>query len=308
MGGRDRHLQQRHPRDRRRLHRSRRRRPQHPRDAQPRRQRRAHRAERAADLRRPRVLHPQRRLQHAGRAEVQQPGRRDRVSQHDHRGEPHGAAGVERALRRTTCSWAPMRRSGIAVLGGPTAYSTYDYNGYRPNRGAEFAVLVARSEAGHAGRLRPAAEPGASDSRRSRSWPPPPVRRRTASRWTTTSSRACVRRRRRIRRSPARRTTRADLNFRLKPGEQSRGRGRASAERERRRSPEKRRTSAPTKWVSGARLRTALAEAGAVLPVRRSGRAHREVRRSGETLTGRSGDRNARRGTKVPRYVLQLVM
>ena len=27
---------------------------------------------------------------------------------------------------------------GIAVLGGPTAYSSYDYNGYRPNRGAEF--------------------------------------------------------------------------------------------------------------------------------------------------------------------------
>jgi hypothetical protein len=29
---------------------------------------------------------------------------------------------------------APM---GIAVLGGPTAYSTYDYDGFRPNRGAE---------------------------------------------------------------------------------------------------------------------------------------------------------------------------
>ena len=28
-------------------------------------------------------------------------------------------------------------RAGIAVLGGPTAYSTYDYDGYRPNRGAE---------------------------------------------------------------------------------------------------------------------------------------------------------------------------
>ena len=27
--------------------------------------------------------------------------------------------------------------AGIAVLGGPTGYSTYDYNGYRPNRGAE---------------------------------------------------------------------------------------------------------------------------------------------------------------------------
>jgi hypothetical protein len=26
--------------------------------------------------------------------------------------------------------------AGIAALGGPTAYSTYDYNGYRPNRGA----------------------------------------------------------------------------------------------------------------------------------------------------------------------------
>ena len=28
-------------------------------------------------------------------------------------------------------------RAGIAVLGGPTAYSTYDYDGFRPNRGAE---------------------------------------------------------------------------------------------------------------------------------------------------------------------------
>jgi len=27
---------------------------------------------------------------------------------------------------------------GIAALGGPTAYSTYDYNGYRRNRGAPF--------------------------------------------------------------------------------------------------------------------------------------------------------------------------
>jgi hypothetical protein len=26
----------------------------------------------------------------------------------------------------------------ISVLGGPTAYSTYDYDAYRPNRGAEF--------------------------------------------------------------------------------------------------------------------------------------------------------------------------
>jgi hypothetical protein len=28
--------------------------------------------------------------------------------------------------------------TGITVLGGPTAYSKYDFNGYRPNRGAEF--------------------------------------------------------------------------------------------------------------------------------------------------------------------------
>ena len=26
--------------------------------------------------------------------------------------------------------------AGISVMGGPTAYSSYDYNGYRPNRGA----------------------------------------------------------------------------------------------------------------------------------------------------------------------------
>jgi hypothetical protein len=29
------------------------------------------------------------------------------------------------------------RAAGVASLGGPTAYSTYDYNGYRPNRGVE---------------------------------------------------------------------------------------------------------------------------------------------------------------------------
>jgi hypothetical protein len=28
--------------------------------------------------------------------------------------------------------------TGIAILGGPTSYSTYDYDGFRPNRGAEF--------------------------------------------------------------------------------------------------------------------------------------------------------------------------
>ena len=49
----------------------------------------------------------------------------------------------------------------ISVLGGPTAYSTYDYNGYRPNRGAEFQYSMARPEAGRADRLRDRPEAGA---------------------------------------------------------------------------------------------------------------------------------------------------
>ncbi len=106
---------------------------------------------------------------------------------------------------------------GISVLGGPTAYSTYDYNGYRPNRGAEFQYSWLGPKPGvrvdyDSRRTR------RSGSRRSRNWPPPRGRRPTASRSTTTSSRACVRRRRRTRRSPGTPYHAADLDFRLKPG------------------------------------------------------------------------------------------
>ena len=149
-------------RHRRRLHRSRRRRAQHPRDAQPRRQRGAHGAQRAADLRRPRVLHPQHRLQHAGRAEVHQSGRRDRATttRSSRRTGPRSASRTRTS--RTTCSSAPTRRRGSRSLGGPTAYSTYDYNGFRPNRGAEFQYTWLGTEARRARRLRPSAEAGAA--------------------------------------------------------------------------------------------------------------------------------------------------
>ena len=154
------------------------------------RQRGPHRAERAADLRRPGVLHPQHRLQHARGAEVQQPGRGDRLSQHDHRGEPHRATRLERALQEQPVS-GHRCAGGIAVLGGPTAYSTYDYNGYRPNRGAEIASTrgsVRNQACRSTTRSPPSRRRG---SRRWRSSPRPPARRRMGSKSTTTSSRAC---------------------------------------------------------------------------------------------------------------------
>ena len=107
-------------------------------------------------------------------------------------------------------------RTGIAVLGGPTAYSTYDYNGYRPNRGADPQYTWLGPKPGvrvdyDIDRSRRRA------SRRSRSWLPPPARRRTALKWTTTSSKICARPRRPTRRSRARPYEATSLNFRLKP-------------------------------------------------------------------------------------------
>ena len=97
--------------------------------------------------------------------------------------------------------------TGIASLGGPTAYSTYDYDGFRPNRGAEFSIrgrgpVRACVWTTTVRRIR------RSGSRRSRSWRQLPVQRRTASKWTTTSSRECARRLRRTRRSQGRPTRR----------------------------------------------------------------------------------------------------
>ncbi len=106
---------------------------------------------------------------------------------------------------------------GISVLGGPTAYSTYDYNGYRPNRGAEFQYSWLGPKPGVRVDYE-SAEPGAAvqDARGARGRNG--RRRLTGSRSITTSSRACVRRCRRIRRSPARPTTPRISDFRLKPG------------------------------------------------------------------------------------------
>ena len=52
----------------------------------------------------------------------------------ENRTEP---AGVERALREQPVSRDRYDRRHRVVLGGPTAYSTYDYDGFRPNRGVE---------------------------------------------------------------------------------------------------------------------------------------------------------------------------
>ncbi len=82
------------------------------------------------------------------------------------------------------------RQNGIAS-GGPTTYSTYDYDGFRPNKGDEqnYMWIGARPPA-----LADYAKCSRSGSRRSRSWRRPPARRRMASKSTTTSSNACNRR------------------------------------------------------------------------------------------------------------------
>ena len=91
---------------------------------------------------------------------------------------------------------------GITVLGGPTAYSSYDYNGYRPNRAAEsnYSWLGPKPGVQSTTRSFPIRRRG---SRRSRISPRPPARRPMGSKWTTTSSRISVRQSRRIRRSQA---------------------------------------------------------------------------------------------------------
>ena len=95
---------------------------------------------------------------------------------------------------------------GIAVLGGPTAYSTLRLQrlSAQPRRGAPVLRGSVRSQACWSTTRSP--PEAARGSRRSRSSPRRRARRPTGSKWTTTSSRICVRQPRRIRRSPARPT------------------------------------------------------------------------------------------------------
>ena len=232
---RDRHLQQRHPRDRRRLHRGRRRRAQHPRDAQSRRQRRAHGPQRAADLRRPAYYIRNVVYNTPVALKFSNPAGVIVLPQHDHRGEPHGAARVERALPEQ-----PVPRHGRAdrhlrarrpdrVLDattttaiGRTAAAEFHYTWLGPQAGRDAWTTIGR-------RTR------RSGSRRSRSLRRRPGRKRTASKidydifesLASAGDAGLVA-------SRARRIDAVDLNFRSEGGRQGRRRRRAAAERERR--------------------------------------------------------------------------
>ena len=91
---------------------------------------------------------------------------------------------------------------GIAVLGGPTAYSSYDYNGYRPNRAAELTTRGSVRKPGvqvdydtppdQALRFKTLADLAAATGQETH-----------GSKSTTTSLRISVRQSRRIRRSQA---------------------------------------------------------------------------------------------------------
>ena len=97
----DRHLQQRHSPDQRRLHRVRRRRAQHPRLSKSRRERRPQRLQRPADVRRAGLLLPQRALSRARGRSIQvqrEAGGHPGVPQHDDRRADCARSLLERSL------------------------------------------------------------------------------------------------------------------------------------------------------------------------------------------------------------------
>ena len=173
--------------------------------AQPRRQRRAHRPERAADLRRPRVLHPQRRST-TRRSRSSSATRPASIVYHNTIiAENRTAQRVSNAHFRNNLFLGTDAPVGISVLGGPTAYSSYDYNGYRPNRGAEFQYSWLGPRAGRAWwTTTSSAERGAAiqDARGAGGGHGPGDARHRGGLRHLREPR--VRRRRRIRRSPAR--------------------------------------------------------------------------------------------------------
>ena len=109
----------------------------------------------------PAALHPQRRSQHAGRAEIREPAGVV-VLHNTFIAENRTAQRVSNADFRNNLFLGTDARTGIAVLGGPTAYSIYDYNGYRPNRGADAQYTWLGTETRCPRRLRRRAETGAA--------------------------------------------------------------------------------------------------------------------------------------------------
>ena len=99
------------------------------------------------------LLHPQRALPraHRLRSEVQREARRPgALSQHHHFRGPAGRPVLERPLPQQPVPGhrraGPRRSSGSPT---PPPYSTYDYNGYRPNPKAKDQFLWKSPRAGH---------------------------------------------------------------------------------------------------------------------------------------------------------------
>ena len=156
--------------------------------------------------------------------------------------------------------------AGISVLGGPTAYSTYDYNGYRPNRGAEFQYSWLGPKPGVRVDYESDGEPGAAvqdargaGGRDGAGDPRDRGRLRHLREPAPTGAAGFVEARQAVRRRGS--------ELPIEAREQSCGRGRPAAERERR---VRRQSSRPRRVRSRpgrTRLRTAVAEGAAVLPV-----------------------------------------
>ena len=159
-------------------------------------------------------------------------------------------------------------RTGIAVLGGPTAYSTYDYNGYRPNRGADPQYTWLGTETRRPRRLRHRTEAGAAlrDARRTGCrHRPGDARHGSGLRHLRRSSRALA-----ARLVEAVASLRGD-EPQLPPqaGQQSGGCRRQAAERQRRVQRPCSRSRRLRSGAAGAGVRTEMVEGAVVLSVSR---------------------------------------
>ncbi len=90
------------------------------------------------------------------------------LQQHDRRGGPHEPQ-FSNAHLRNNLFLGTNASGGIAHLGGPTPYSTYDYDGFRPNPGVDAQYLWSGARVG-------GAPPPPPAGGRGRGAPPQPFR------------------------------------------------------------------------------------------------------------------------------------
>ena len=174
-------------------------------------------------------------------------------------------AGLERALREQPVS-RHRHHDGDCIVGRTDGVSTYSYDGFRPNRGAEFQYSWSGPREGmRVDYDRPQNQ--APRFKSCRSWRQLLVQRRTESKWTTTSSSEWRPPSPPDSSKPGTPYEAIDLDFRLKAGSKAVDAGTPLPERERRvrgKGPRSRRVRI---WAAGTGVWAARRESRAVLPI-----------------------------------------